>query len=634
MTQAAQIIIGGVVQGCIFALLGMGFSLIYRVAAAVNLAQGAFCIIAALLTTTLQQVLGLSVIPAGLLAAALTGCVAWLLGTLTFVPGLSRLPTSTMFVLTAGLLTFLEGASLVVWGSQAYSLDAFSGERPLHVLRMLIPPQGLWLAGLTIAITAALWFLLAHTRLGRALRACAENPLAASLMGIGVRRMQLLSFVLAAAIGALGGVVIGPITSFQFDTGRMYTIFGFIAAVIGGMGSPLGAVAGGIFLGIATQLSAAYVSTLFSNALALVLLLAILLWRPTGLFSSGPPRRRDVRDEVGIQRAVVRLGTHTGTMLAVVGAVCVLGVIPWLLQGSGLMGSVTITLILFLAVLGLDVLMGFTGQVSLGQAGFMAVGGYTASVLAVTYGVPPLLGTLAGLALSLGCALLLALGTMRLRGLYLAIATLAFGLLIDSLTVGLDSVTGGPSGLVGIPAFSIGGLTFDTPLRSYYLVAGIVIVALAALVAGMNGGFGRALQAVRADPLAAAALGIHVRRYKVAAFCISAGLGSIAGSLYAFNFRFLSPDMVGTPISLQMLAMLVIGGEGTLFGPLFGVAILTLLPVIFQPLAQFKTMGSGLLLILFSLYLPSGCFGLLARHLSPGHWKPRKRLPVTASDLP
>jgi branched-chain amino acid transport system permease protein len=132
----------------------------------------------------------------------------------------------------------------------------------------------------------------------------------------------------------------------------------------------------------------------------------------------------------------------------------------------------------------------------------------------------------------------------------------------------------------------------------------------------MHGGFGRALLAVRADPLAAAALGIRVRRYKIAAFCISAALGSLAGSLYGFYFHFLSPDMVGTSVSLQMLAMLLIGGEGTLFGPLCGVAVLTLLPTLFQPLALYKTMGSGLLLILFSLYMPSGIFGMLAAWLT------------------
>ncbi len=626
MLGFVQFMVGGVLQGAIFGLLAVGFSLIYRVTTAVNLAQGGFCIFAALLTSSLEQQMGLPVIAAGVLAVALTAGLALLLGVTVFVPGLKRLPVSAMFILSAGLLTFLEGSAFVVWGSQSYTLPAFSGERPLVLGGVLLPPQGLWLVGLMAVFTLALGITLSATRLGRAFRACAENPFAASLMGIGVARMQLLSFVLAASIGGAAGVVIGPITSFQFDTGRMYTIFGFIAAVIGGIGSPLGALAGGLFLGVATQLAAAYISSLFSNALALILLLVILLWRPSGLFTAGPARRQDVRDEPRTERAVVRLTGRSGWLLALAGAAALLIVIPWSLQSSSLMSSVIITGILFIAVLGLDVLMGFGGQVSLGQAGFMAIGAYTASALAVGYDVPPLLGTLAGLVLSLACAVVLALGTMRLRGLYLAIATLAFGLLVDSLAVGLDSLTGGPSGLVGIPSFSVAGYAFDTPLQNYTLVAGIIVALLAALVGGMRSRFGRALLAIRADPLAAAALGIRIQRYKLAAFCISAALGSLSGSLYGFYFHFLAPEMVGTPVSLQMLAMLVVGGEGTLVGPLFGAVVLTLLPTVFAPLAQFKTLGTGLLLVVFSLYLPSGIFGLLARAIGglerPGPARP------------
>jgi len=633
MDEAIQIVIGGVLQGSIFALLAVGFSLIYRVTSAVNLAQGAFCIIAALLTGTLQQSLGLPVIVAGLLAVLATAALALFLGRIVFVPGLQKLPTNALFILTAGLLTFLEGASLVIWGSQSYTLPAFSGERPLAFLGLLLPPQGFWLIGVTAAITLGLALVLGRTRLGRAFRACAENPIAASLMGIGVARMRLLSFVVAAAIGGAGGVVIGPLTSFQFDTGRMYTILGFIAAVIGGIASPFGAAIGGLALGVTTQLAAAYVSSLFSNALALALLLAVLLFRPTGLFASRAIQRRDVREEPRIHRAVVRIGGRAGKILAAVGAVLLLAVLPWSLRSSGLMSSVIITGIMFLAVLGLDVLMGFAGQVSLGQAGFMAIGGYTASVLAVDWGIPPLLGTLAGLVISLICAAMLALATMRMRGLYLAITTLAFGLLVDSLTVGLDRITGGPSGLVGIPSFSIGGLSFDTPLRSFYLVGFVIVLALVALSGGMRSGFGRALQAIRADPLAAEALGINVRRYRVAAFCIGSALGSLAGSLYAFYFHFLSPEMVATPVSLQMLAMLVVGGEGTLFGPLFGVAILTLTPTIFQPLADYKTLSSGLLLMVFSLYLPSGIFGALGRLLAELRWPQRNRFLLARREL-
>jgi branched-chain amino acid transport system permease protein len=260
--------------------------------------------------------------------------------------------------------------------------------------------------------------------------------------------------------------------------------------------------------------------------------------------------------------------------------------------------------------------MGFAGQVSLGQAGFMAIGGYLASILVVSHGVAPIVATICALAAALVCALVLALGTMRLRGIHLAIATLAFSLLVDSLTVGLENLTGGPSGLAGIPSFSIGSFVFNTPLRNYYLIVAILAVVLVGLTAGMRSGFGRALLALRTDALAACALGIRVRRYRVGVFCISAALGSIAGSLYAFYFHFLSPDMVGTPLSLQMLAMVMIGGEGTLVGPLFGVALITLLPTLFQPLALYKTLASGLLLIAFSLYLPNGIYGSAIRWLT------------------
>jgi branched-chain amino acid transport system permease protein len=253
--------------------------------------------------------------------------------------------------------------------------------------------------------------------------------------------------------------------------------------------------------------------------------------------------------------------------------------------------------------------------VSLGQAGFMAVGGYTAAILATNYGWPPLAGVAAGVVLSLACAVALSLVTMRLRGHYLALATLAFGLLVDSLTVGMTETTGGPSGLVGVPSFSIGPVAFDTPVKMYYLVAALIVVLVLVLLGGIRSSFGRALQAVRTDQTAAAALGVDVPRHKMAAFAISAVLASLSGSLYAFYFHFLSPEMVGTARSLEMIAMLVVGGEGTLAGSLFGVALLTLLPTIFQPLALYKTLAEGALLVLVVRYLPGGIFGTLAQRM-------------------
>ncbi len=618
MSSFLQILVGGVMQGAIFALVALGFSLVHRVTGIVNLSQGAFCVVGALVAYTLQVQWGLPAALAvlgGVLATAGGGAV---IGAVAFVPGLGRLSNSNMLMLTAGLLTLLEGLVLLAWGSQPYALPAFTGEQPLPVGGVLVPSQGPWVLGALALVVAGLWWLLARTAFGRALRACAENPQAAALMGIGVPGMMLFSFTLAAGLGALAGIVIAPATSLQFDTGRLFTVSGFTAAAIGGIGSLPGAVAGGLLLGVVQQLATAYVSSLFSGAVALGLLLAVLVLRPGGLLGAGAARREDVRTEARVWSRAARLPPRAawtgGAVLLAAGLA-----VPWVAGEGELLSSLVIALILYVALIGLDVLMGYAGQVSLGQGGFMALGGYAAAWLAVAHDVPPVLGLLAGMALAVACALLLSLVTLRLRGLYLALATLAFGLLVEGCAVGFDGMTGGPSGLVGIPPFSVGGFEFDTPTRMFLLVLGIA-AALVLLVAGAAASpFGRAMQAVRTDQLAAAALGIPVVRVKLAAFTFSAATAALAGGLLAFQFRFLSPDMVGASRSFELVSMMVVGGEGTVIGPLLGALLITLLPTASQALATYKTLAVGLLLVVFFLKLPEGLFGLLVRGLArPG----------------
>ena len=615
MIDLLQIVIGGLLQGGVFAAIALGFSLVYRVTGVVNLSQGAFCVLGAMGMYFFQVVFGLPAAlaaPAAVIAATLFSVV---IGAATFVPAVSRLPTSSTLVLTAGLLTFFEGVTLLVWGNQPYALPPFSGEAPLVVEGLRLPTQGLWLAGGSTIMIVALWILLNRTAIGRALQACAENPTAARLMGVNTNRMMLLSFGVAAAIGALSGVLVAPITSLEFDSGRFFTTSGFIAVAIGGMGSFAGSILGGLLLGVSEQLAAFYVSSLFSSTLALLLLMATLLVRPAGLLASGTPRRTDVRTEATAHRALVRLSNRKALIVGVV-LVTGLAVLPALPLPNGAASSLAIGMILYIAVLGLDVLMGFTGQVSLGQAGFMAVGGYTAAILATTYGWPPLASVFAAIAVSVACALALSLVTARLRGHYLALATLAFGLLVDSLAVGLIDLTGGPSGLVGVPSFSIAGYSFDSAESMYWLALGLSAVLVLLLEGGMRSGFGRSLKAVRTDQLAAAALGIDVGRAKVIALCISAALGALSGSLYAFQFHFLSPEMVGTPRSFEMIAMLVLGGEGTLIGPVFGALALTILPTLVQALALYKTATEGALLVLVFLFFPEGLYGRFAIWIS------------------
>jgi branched-chain amino acid transport system permease protein len=625
-----QILISGVVVGATYSLVAVGFSLVYQVTGVINLAQGATCVLAALLAWSFQAHLGVSAAASAGLSVMVTTLLSSLLGALTFVPGLARLSNANMLMLTAGLLTLAEGLFLLIWGSQPYVVSPLFGSRPLSLGDLLIPPQGILILGTTILVIVVLWYLLTCTVVGQALRACAENPTAARLMGINARQMAIVSFSLASAIGAIAGVAVAPTTSLEFDSGRLLTFFGFIAVAIGGVGSFPGAIAGGLLLGILQQLTTAYISSLFSSAIALACLIVVLVLKPSGLVQTRVRRRSDVRDAARVATEFRNLDPRYARIGGTAAIVLVLS-LPFFITSPAILSGLVIAGIFFLALIGLDIVMGYAGQVNLGQAGFMAVGGYVTGYLVTQYeGIEPLFAVLASILVATVISIVLSLVTMRLRGLYLALATLSFGLLVDAFTVGLFDYTGGPSGLVGIPSFAIGSYSFDTPDQMYYLVAAIDIVVVLLLWGAMNTDLGRTLRAIRGDQMASEALGIDVKAMKLLALAISAALAALSGGLYAFFFHFLSPEMVGTQQSLTLVAMLVLGGEGTLVGSLLGSLIITMLPIVFQPLAIYKTFASGLLLVLCFLFLPQGLFGLLV-HALPA--KARRGLPASSRRL-
>jgi branched-chain amino acid transport system permease protein len=615
MQQAIEIIIGGLLQGSAFALVALGFALVFRVTGAINLAQGAFVVLGALLLYTFHQALGWPLPLAFLASLIVTTIIGALLGRYIIEPALRTLPLGGMVMLTGGMLTLFEGSILLGWGSQPYQLEPFSGTRPYEIMGIRFPTQAPWDAGACVLIVVGMWYVLQKTTLGKALRACSENPSAAAVMGIDVPRMTIISYAVASAIGAISGMVIGPIVSLQFDGGGVFTLSGFIAVTLGGIASFFGAIVGGLTLGLMEQGAAGYISSLFSTTIALVVLLLVLILRPQGMLAGKTRRREDVRDVA--HNLVGVLARPSKLHARIMGIACLVFILfaPMLLKSSGLLSSLVIAGIFFIALLGVDVLMGYCGQISLGQAAFMATGGYGAAISTVKFGLPPLVGVVNGLILSLICATVVSLVTVKLRGHYMALATMSFGLLVDTLTVGLSDWTGGPSGMTGIPNFSIGGYTFAGPVPNYYLVWGVVLVTLALLWNITRSDFGRTLRSVRTDQTAALALGINVPRYKLYAFLIGATFASIAGSLLAYDFQFLSPDMVSEQQSFLIVTMLVIGGEGTLFGPVIGVILLTLLPTAFQPLATYKTLASGILLCVALLYLPSGLYGGLIRIL-------------------
>jgi branched-chain amino acid transport system permease protein len=607
MWAAGNILIGGVITGAIYALLAVGYSLIFSVSGALNLAQGAFVAFGALVMYSFTHNAGLP-LPVAFVASLAVVCAAVGIIEWTVIrPAVTQISHSNLLMMMGGLLTAFEGAAFLIWGSTPISIDQFSGSKPVTLGGLSIPTQGFWVIGAMLAAVAALSLVLMRTRLGRGLRATSENITAARLMGVPVDRMILLSFVAAAALGVIGGAVIAPLTSLDYSSMATYTNEGLIAVSLGGLGSVYGAAAGGLVLGIVEAVVSGYVSSLFSTTISLIILIAIIFFRPQGLLGRSRGRRMDVAERTaGRVYAPPRLPRPVMLSGSVV-VVAVMAFLPDIIP-SGDMRAVNITGIFCLTIVGLDLLSGIAGQVSLGQAGFMAIGGYMTAVLTTHYQVPTLLALLAGCGGSVLAAVVLGLVCGRLRGMYLAITTLAFGILIEGLANGL-SITGGPSGIGGIPPLTVGSFQFNTDNSFFYLIWIVVGVALVLSVNLVRSNRGRILRAMHGDQVGARSLGLRVTRAKVVVFAISACMASIAGSLYADYFRYLSPDQVGSAESLQLITMLVIGGMGTLFGPLIGVALLTYLPIAFQPLANYSMLVTGLLLVAFLRYLPAGLWG-------------------------
>jgi len=256
---------------------------------------------------------------------------------------------------------------------------------------------------------------------------------------------------------------------------------------------------------------------------------------------------------------------------------------------------------------GLNLLMGYAGQVSLGHAGFYGIGAYTSGILTATYGWSPWLAMPVALALTCTVAYVVGKPTLRLKGHYLAMATLGFGIIVAVLLRQMSWLTGGASGLVEIPGISIAGRVVETDVQYYYFVWVFVALLLVVFANLVDSRPGRALRALRESELAAGMVGVDTASYKVQAFVISAAYAGIAGSLYAHSsMRFLSPQPFGFHTSIALLVMVVLGGEGTLWGPVLGAATITAIQEVLRPFNDYDIVVYGLLLVVLMVVMPGG----------------------------
>jgi branched-chain amino acid transport system permease protein len=284
LAEFLQFLFSGLTVGATYALAALGFAIIYNSSRVINFAQGEFIMLGGMSAVALTG-LGIPLSVSIVLAIAVAGAVGALIEKFAIEPA-GRADVVPLIIITIGASLVVRGLVQVVLGKGTHALGAFSGEKPFVIAGATLLPQSLWVMGVATLVVAALGWFFGYTRLGKAMLATSHNTLAAELVGINTRSILLLSFVLSGALGAVGGILLAPITYTSYDVGIMLGLKGFVAATLGGLGSGMGAVVGGLLLGVLEAMTAGYISSAYKDAMPFVLILLVLFFMPSGLFGA------------------------------------------------------------------------------------------------------------------------------------------------------------------------------------------------------------------------------------------------------------------------------------------------------------------------------------------------------------
>ncbi|MCC6073271.1 branched-chain amino acid ABC transporter permease [Massilia sp. GCM10020059] len=284
LAQFLQFLYSGMTVGSAYALAALGFTIIYNTSGVINFAQGEFIMLGGMLAALLSA--GGVPLPLAIIIAVVVTCAVGVVMEKVVIEPARDAQVVTLIIITIGASLTIRGLVQIWLGKGTHALAPFSGDTPIQFLGASLLPQSLWVLGVTLLVVGALAWFFGRTMLGKAMLATSNNRLAAQLVGIDTRRVLLLSFGLAALLGAVGGILVAPITYTSYDAGIMLGLKGFVAAVLGGLGGGVGAVVGGLILGVAESMTAGYISSSYKDAVPFVLILLILFFMPRGLFGA------------------------------------------------------------------------------------------------------------------------------------------------------------------------------------------------------------------------------------------------------------------------------------------------------------------------------------------------------------
>ncbi|MFM9998485.1 MAG: ABC transporter permease [Burkholderiaceae bacterium] len=599
-----QLIVSGLTIGCVYSLVGLGFALTLRATDLINFAQGEMVMLGALIGYTLLATMGSPFVVAFAVATIGTGVVGVLLERVILRPMLRRkAPLLNLLIATLGMSVALQAFAIIIWGREPIPYPSIFGQG-ITVFGIAVQPLNLWIMGLGFALMAGLHLFFKKTLVGISWRAASLDPSTAALYGVDRTTNVALTFGISAGLGGAAGVLIAPLFFASFGLGHTVLIKAFAAAAIGGFGI-VGTMVGGLVVGVIETLAAGTLSSEYKNVIMYGMLLVVLMV----FFRPSVPAGRSITEGSKIIVASDIAALVSGVPRPVKLAVLAVAAVAWgtfpLLADAYVLRIVNLATILAIAALGLQLIVGYTGQFSFGHAAFYGVGAYASALLVLKLKVPFVVA-LPCATLAAALAGLLVAPVLRLSGHYLAIATLAVGEIVFVLMINWKGLTNGAYGVYGIPMPDIGPLKIDSDEKFFMLASALLALIYFIAVRLVRSRFGRALVAVRENELAATAAGINPLRQKGAAFIYGSAAAGVAGALYAHYSSYISPEFFSFNTSLQMVVMVVIGGLGSMPGAIIGALVVTLLPEFLRAFADYRLVIYGCLIIVFMLFLPGG----------------------------
>ncbi|HUC05061.1 MAG TPA: ABC transporter permease, partial [Acidimicrobiales bacterium] len=580
-------IVIGVFTGSIYGLAAMGVVLTYKTVGVFNFAYGAVAMFCAFTYWQLHDSWGLSAWVAMPLLFFVVAPVLGIALEALFRP-LSGLPAEVVIVVSLGVLAALEALVPIIYGSQDRQLQAiFPTSTFLLGSHLHVGDDQLGTLLVSVSMAVGLWALLRRTRFGTSTRAVVDNPDLSDMIGVHTDQVRRAAWILSSIFAALVGILISPSQGLDVNELVLVVIYAFAPAVLGRLVSLPWAYAGGIALGVGGSILSKFSnSNTISDveaALPYIALFVLLVMLGSRLKEAGTSSRRlaVIRSAparagtAGAREWRVRLFGRTvridRMLVSGTGGFGLALLIPLAVPGPRLL-TITEGFIYALIALTLVVLTGWAGQISLAQFSFVGIGAFTAGHLAGAHGQHFLFAVVAGMLLAAPLGIIVGLVSLRLSGLYLALATLAFALVMDDVVFNRADVSGGLTGIT-VPRPHFLGMSFTGRAALYELVVvvfGLVAIAVCAL---RNGPVGRRLHILRDAPLAASTLGVNLTVTKLVVFVVCGMVAAVGGAFYGALQQSITPLDFMWSTSLTLLLLVVLGGRSVISGALIAGAV-------------------------------------------------------------